>query len=140
MPRMISFPVSESKKLALATQMARLGIFEQDLEEEFIRGSGPGGQKVNKTSVVVQLRHRPTGMQVSCQQSRSQGLNRYYARKLLSEKIEEKISGEHSAKQQAIQKIRRQKRRRSRRAKEKMLVEKKKVSEKKSLRKKPVPD
>jgi protein subunit release factor B len=117
--------------------MASLGIREQDLIEEFIRGSGPGGQKINKTSVVVLLRHPPTGLQVRTHRGRSQALNRYYARKTLVEKLEARILGKKSAQRQAREKIRRQKRKRSRRAKEKMLGEKKMVSEKKQLRKTP---
>lgn len=114
--------------------MQRLGLSEEDLDEEFIRGSGSGGQKINKTSVAVQLTHRPTGLQIRCQQGRSQALNRYYGRLRLVEKLEEKILGEQSARQQKIEKIRRQKRRRSRRAKEKMLADKRVQGEKKRLR------
>lgn len=131
------FPVSETKIHDLLRRMERLGLQEGDLEENFIRGSGAGGQKINKTSVVVHLRHKPSGCEVRCQESRSQALNRFLARRLLVEKLEEKIFEEKSEKQKQIEKIRRQKRRRSRRAKEKILKAKKFVSEKKDLRKKP---
>lgn len=118
-------------------RMNRIGLKEADIVEKFIRGSGAGGQKINKTSVVVQLRHLPTGLEVRCQESRSQALNRFLARRLLVEKLEQKILGEKSAKQQLIEKIRRQKRRRSRRAKEKMLADKKHQATKKELRESP---
>jgi protein subunit release factor B len=121
-------------------RMAALGILEQDLEEHFIRGSGSGGQKINKTSSCVQLIHRPSGIEIRCQQTRSQADNRYWARRDLCEKIEEQQLGEKSAKQQAFEKIRRQKRRRSRRAKAKMLDAKTRQGEKKKRRGRVRPD
>lgn len=131
------FPVSPAKQKELEARMAKLSIQEKDLVEEFIRGSGAGGQKINKSSVVVHLTHRVSGLQVRCQEGRSQAMNRYYARKRLVEKLEEKILGEESALQQKFEKLRRQKRKRSKRAKEKMLSDKKQVAEKKQQRKKP---
>lgn len=131
------YPVSETKGKGLQKRMEILGIREADLVENFIRGSGAGGQKINKTSVVVQIRHIPTGVQVRCQGSRSQAMNRFLARRLLVQKIEEKILGAQSARRQMIEKIRRQKRRRSRRARENMLEGKKRQSEKKNLRRRP---
>jgi len=118
----------------LRARMEKLGILEQDLDEHFIRGSGSGGQKINKTSSCVQLNHRPSGVEIRCQKTRSQADNRFWARRELCERIEEKILGEKSAKQQAAEKIRRQKRRRSRRAKAKMLDAKTKQGAKKKLR------
>ena len=118
----------------LRARMEKLGILEQDLDEHFIRGSGSGGQKINKTSSCVQLNHRSSGIEIRCQKTRSQADNRYWARRELCERVEEKILGEKSAKQQAIEKIRRQKRRRSRRAKAKMLDAKTKQGAKKKLR------
>src|SRR5579872_2140633 len=100
----------------LADRMLRLGIQESDLIEKFILGSGSGGQKINKTSSCVYLKHIPSGLEVKCQQDRSRELNRYYARQELCEKIEEQILQEKSEKQQKIAKIRRQKKRRSRKA------------------------
>ena len=117
--------------------MRRLGVRESDLVEDFVRGSGPGGQKINKTSMAVLLRHPSSGLEVRCQESRSQALNRFLARRLLVEKIEAALLGKKSAAESAREKIRRQKRRRSRRAKDKMLAEKKHVSLKKALRKVP---
>ena len=118
----------------LRTRMERLGILERDLDERFIRGSGSGGQKINKTSSCVQLNHGPSGIEIRCQKTRSQADNRYWARRELCERVEEKILGEKSARQQAAEKIRRQKRRRSRRAKAKMLDAKTKQGTKKRLR------
>ena len=116
--------LSKPKTDQLALRMARLGLREQDLEEQFIRGSGPGGQKINKTSSTVWLRHKPSGIEIKCGRERSQALNRYLARKELCERMEQRILGAKSARQQAIEKIRRQKRRRSRRQKARMLADK----------------
>ncbi len=118
----------------LNARMEKLQILEADLEENFIRGSGSGGQKINKTSSCVQLNHAPSGIEIRCQKTRSQADNRFWARRDLCERIEEKVLGDKSAKQQAIEKVRRQKRRRSRRAKAKMLDAKTKQSSKKKLR------
>ena len=118
----------------LADRMAKLGIKEQDLLEKFILGSGKGGQKINKTSSCVYLKHFPTGIEVKCQRDRSRELNRIFARRELCDKIEELLFQKKSAKRQAIEKIRRQKRRRSRRAQEKILANKKHRSEIKKLR------
>lgn len=134
---MLKFPVSEAKIQDLLYRMKCLDLEENDLEENFIRGSGAGGQKINKTSVVVHLRHKPSGCEVRCQESRSQALNRFLARRLLVEKLEKKIFAARSEKQKQIEKIRRQKRRRSKRAKEKILRAKRMISEKKNFRKKP---
>jgi protein subunit release factor B len=124
----------------LRTRMVKLQIQEADLEEHFIRGSGSGGQKINKTSSCVQLLHRPSRTEIRCQKTRSQADNRYWARRELCERIEEHLLGEKSARQQAIEKIRRQKRRRSRRAKARMLDAKSKQGEKKKLRRRISPD
>jgi protein subunit release factor B len=121
----------------LGQRMQRLGIKDEDLIEKFILGSGSGGQKINKTSSCVYLKHIPSGIEVKCQRERSRELNRYYARRDLCDKIEEKIDHKKSERQQMIEKIRRQKRRRSRKSKEKMLAAKKQQSEKKSLRQTP---
>lgn len=131
MPR---FPVSPEKEKDLLERMQQLGINEDDLIENFIRGSGSGGQKINKTSSCVQLMHRPSGLEVRCQKERSQALNRYLARRMLCDKLENKLLGAASKEEQAREKIRRQKRRRTRRGKEKMLESKKKRANLKKLR------
>lgn len=127
-------PVSQSKKDQLLIRMRELGIRESDLDESFILGSGSGGQKINKTASCVQLRHRPTGLDVKCQKSRSQEMNRFLARRDLCDKIEEKVRGAASKKQQEAERIRRQKRRRSRRQQAHMLEDKHRHSEKKTSR------
>jgi len=126
--------VSPGKEKSLLERMQALGVREQDIEEQFVRSSGAGGQKVNKTSSCVVLHHRPTGIRVKCQQERSQALNRFLARRILLDKIEAELRGAESAEQQEIAKIRRQKKRRSRRAKQKMLADKRHQAEKKSSR------
>jgi len=118
------FPVSADKVRELRERMERLGIREDDLDEQFVRSGGKGGQNVNKVATCVVLVHRLSGMRVKCQQERSQGLNRYLARKLLADKIETERLGRQSAQEQAAEKIRRQKRRRSRRSKARMLADK----------------
>lgn len=127
-------PVSAEKERMLALRMQALGVSERDIEESFVRSSGPGGQKVNKTSTCVQLTHLPTGLTVKCQRERSQSLNRHLARRLLLDKIEKMQKGFVAAEKEKTEKIRRQKRKRSQRAKEKMLGEKKRQAHKKELR------
>jgi peptide chain release factor len=124
----------------LEARMEELEIREEDLIEKFILGSGPGGQKIQKTHSTVYLKHVPTGIEIKCQRERSRELNRYYARQDLCERIDELRNQAKSRKQQEIEKIRRQKRRRSRRSKEKMLEEKKRRSDVKTLRKPPDED
>ena len=128
------FKVTKAKEDSLRMKMELLGIHEKDLVEKFVRSSGKGGQKVNKTATCVYLKHLPTGIEVKCQRERSQSINRFLARRRLVNKIRAKIMGEKSEEQQRIEKIRRQKRKRSQRAKQKMLEEKKKQSEKKAAR------
>ena len=132
--------ISLSKQRQLAMRMKELGIREHDIVERFILGSGRGGQKINKTASCVQLKHIPSGIQVKCQKERSRAMNRFLARRRLCDRYEERLLGEKSAKQQAIEKIRRQKRRRTRRQKERMLREKHARSEQKELRKNVVID
>ena len=111
-----------------------LSLDPAELTISFIRASGPGGQNVNKVSSCVVLHHRPSGIRVKCQKERSQGLNRFLARRLLLDKIEAAIRGSAAAEEQRIAKIRRQKRKRSRRAKQRLLADKRHQGEKKSLR------
>lgn len=121
----------------LKARMGRLGLHEGDLVEKFILGSGSGGQKINKTSSCVYLKHNPSGIEIKCQKTRSRDLNRLYARRELCKRLEERIFQEKSERRTRIEKVRRQKRKRSRRAQEKVLKAKKKLSFKKQLRKPP---
>ncbi len=116
--------VSKAKQQALDRQMQKLGVSEKDIEEKFVRAGGRGGQKINKTSVSVHLKHKPTGIQVKSAQSRVRAVNRFLARRRLVDKLKSRLSKEKSDKQKKIEKIRRQKRKRSKRAKEKMLKDK----------------
>lgn len=129
--------MNSDKEAALRFRMASLGIKEKDITETFIRSGGKGGQKINKTSACVYIKHGPTGIEIKCQESRSQALNRLLARRILVGKIESLILGRESRAEKDREKIRRQKRRRSRRAKEKMLNAKRLHSEKKERRRAP---
>ena len=131
---MPTFPVSPEKEAQLAQRMAALGVRESDIEETFVRSGGHGGQNVNKTSTCVMVLHRPTGLQVKCQETRQQGLNRFIARRLLLDKIEARKLGFVAAQRAEIEKIRRQKWKRSRRAKARMLADKSHHAEKKASR------
>jgi protein subunit release factor B len=127
-------PVSHDKLATLVRRMQALGIREEDLHETFVTSQGKGGQNVNKVATCVVLVHAPSGLRIKCQQERSQGLNRYLARKLLADKIEEARLGVESKRVQEAERIRRQKRRRSRRSKNRMLADKHARSAVKSLR------
>jgi protein subunit release factor B len=126
--------VTQDKKDQLAARLAELGVRPEDLTETFILGSGKGGQKVNCTASCVRLVHAPSGIEIKCQRERSQLLNRFYARRELCERIEEKRDGAKSKKQQEREKVRRQKRRRSRRSKARSTEGKRRVADKKSTR------
>ena len=115
--------------------MDEASVFEEDLEESFILGGGPGGQKTNKTSHVVRLEHGPSGLAVRCGETRSRETNRWLARRMLAELILEREQKRKSAARQKREKIRRQKRRRSRRQKQRMLADKHAHSEIKAMRK-----
>ena len=120
--------------LRIQALMVRAGIHEDDLEETFVRGSGSGGQKINKTASCVQLRHAASGEIVKCQRTRSREVNRWIARRDLAERLLQKKADALSTRRREEERIRRQKRRRSRRQKARMLDEKRRQGEKKSLR------
>jgi len=111
-----------------------LCIHPDDITESYVAGSGKGGQKINKTSSCVMLKHLPSGIMVKCQKHREQSKNRLSAYKLLILKIEDKVKGNKSDRAMAIFKLRKQKKRRSVKAKEKMMHDKAHRSEVKKLR------
>jgi protein subunit release factor B len=114
--------------------LRELGLRREDLVEKFIRSAGKGGQNVNKTSTCVYLKHLPTGIEVKCQQERSQAMNRVTALGLLAGKISQAALRVKQARKQEREKERRRMRQRPARLKERILETKKKVSEKKRLR------
>ena len=130
-------PVTPDKIAALEQRMAALGFSENDLLEKFVRGSGAGGQKINKTSNCVFLKHLPSGVCIKCQMDRSREMNRFLARRELCDQLEAIRDGHAVAKTQAIEKMRRQKRPRSRNSKARSVADKRILSQKKSLRKSP---
>lgn len=136
----MSSPVSPEKIAALEQSMATLGIREEDLLEKFVRGSGSGGQKINKTSNCVFLKHLPTGVCIKCQIDRSREMNRFLARRELCDQLDAIRQGKAIAKTQAIEKLRRQKRPRSQRSKQRSVADKRALSQKKSLRRSPGSD
>ncbi len=107
--------ISAEKEAQLRARMDELSLFEKDIAETFVCGSGKGGQKVNKTASCVMLKHLSTNVVVKCQKTRSRSDNRFFARRALVEKIEEQLLGEQSAQQKKYDKIRKQKKRRTRR-------------------------
>ncbi len=115
-------------------RMETLGVRENEIHESFVRSGGHGGQNVNKTATCVMLVHQPTGIQVKCQTTRQQGLNRIIARQLLLDKIEARQQQRTAAERAQIELRRRQKRGRSRKVKERVLAEKSRQSVKKQSR------
>lgn len=110
------FPVSPAKVEALIARMRGLGIDPAAIEEQFVRGGGPGGQKVNKTSSAVLLRYEPLGLVVRCRRERSRSLNRFLALRELVDEIEARVAPAESRKQREIERLRRKKDRAHRRA------------------------
>ena len=113
-----------SQESALQRRLAKLGIRDEDLEEQFIRGTGAGGQKINKTSSTVQLRHPPSGIEIRCQRERQQSANRYWARVELCERFEAQKAAAKLEAQQTREKTRGHNRKRPRGVKEKILQSK----------------
>jgi protein subunit release factor B len=110
----------KEKILDLEKRMAALGIKKEDIEEKFIKSSGRGGQKVNKSNSAVFLKHKKTNLSVKCGKARSQHLNRFLALRKLIEKIEAHLSGKPDKEQKRIEKIKKQKQRRKRKTQKKL--------------------
>ena len=117
--------------------MERLGLSWNDIEESFIRGSGPGGQKINKTSSTVRLMHRPSGIEIKCQEERSQSMNRQRALVRLCEAIEERRRAAALAARQEREKERRRKRPKPAGVKRRMVESKRRRAQVKSRRGRP---
>ena len=106
---------------ALEKKMDHLGIHKKDIREKFIKSSGRGGQKVNKSSSAVFLIHLPTQVSVKFGKHRSQHLNRFMALRCLVEKIEQQKSGMPDAKAQKLARLKKQKQRRRKKSVDKVL-------------------
>lgn len=126
----------KDKNKELERKMHQLQIFDKDIKEKFIKSSGPGGQNVNKVSTCVHLVHVPSGLEVKCQEGRTQGANRLKARYMLVRKIEEVLHLEQLQAVQKREKIKRQKRKRPQLVQESVLESKHKLSDKKNARRK----
>jgi protein subunit release factor B len=109
----------------LDARLARLGTSRADFDERFVRGSGPGGQKVNKTSSTVTLRHRPTGIEVRCQRERSQAANRHFAWSEMCARLEDRERSRAEARRDALEREARRVRQKSRGQKARMIESKK---------------
>lgn len=140
LPFLMQNPMSSEKTAALDARLAALGITDADLLEKFVRGSGAGGQKINKTSNCVFLKHLPSGVCIKCQMDRSREMNRFLARRELCDQLEAIRAGKAVAKTQAIEKMRRTNRPRSRNSKRRSVADKRNLSQKKSMRRPPSGD
>lgn len=127
-------PSSSTSATDFAARLARLGVRAEELEESFARSSGPGGQHVNKVSTAVTLRHAPSGLSVTVQDSRSQAMNRQLARERLLAALEEARRSAQAEARSQREKIRRQNRPRPRGVKRRMVDSKKKRGAVKKLR------
>ncbi len=120
--------------------MRSLQVREEDIEETFTHSGGRGGQNVNKTSTAVVLRHRPSGLQVRCEDERSQWRNRSLARELLLDKIEARRRQAVETERARVEKLRRQKRKIPRAIRARILADKGRQAVKKQFRRAPSHD
>ena len=121
-------------------KLAALGVRASEVEEKFVRGTGPGGQKINKTSSTVWLRHGPTGIEVRCQRERSQTANRELAWAELVAKLEARKARAAAAAVDAREEERRRTRQKSRGQKVRMIQSKKHRADIKARRGRPGAD
>ena len=122
------------KEKELYARMKQLGIHKKNIEEKFIRSSGPGGQNVNKVSTCVFMKHIPSNISVKCSQMRTQAQNRIVAFELLLDKIQRERLREHRRQIQQIERERRKNRKKSKKSKEHMIEDKRRHSKKKQIR------
>jgi len=115
-------------------RLAALGVTPAEVDESFVRGTGPGGQKINKTSSTVMLRHRPTGVEVRCQAGRSQAANREQAWATLCAKLEERRRAARAAAKTERERERRRRRPKSAAQKRRMVDDKRRRSRVKQQR------
>ena len=111
----MSEPIDPKKVAALEKKLLEAGLVEKDFVEKFVRGSGSGGQKINKTSSAVWLKHEPSGIEIKVQKSRSRQNNRFFARRLLLERYESQVLGVETKEDNLRKKKKKQKKRRGRR-------------------------
>jgi protein subunit release factor B len=111
--------ISEAKRSALLARVATLGIDLAAVDEQFVKGGGPGGSKINKTSNCVVLRYAPLDLVVRCQQDRRRSVNRFLALRELVDRIEMRVSPGSSQRLREIDRKRRNKARAGRRARAK---------------------
>jgi len=123
-----------SMSRSIDQRMEELGILDSELEEIFARSGGPGGQNVNKVSTAVTLRHLPSGLRVTVQDSRSQAANRKLARERLLDAIDRRRRDERAVELSRREKMRRQRSPRPRALKKRILEGKRRRSKLKKLR------
>lgn len=129
--------VSRDTIRQILVRMGELRIAREDLEETFTRGRGAGGQKINKTSSTVRLKHLPTGIEIRCQEERSLSQNRYLARVLLCDRVEARLTAAKQQRGAALSQARARSGKRSAGLKRRMVANKRKRGEVKAARRKP---
>jgi len=106
--------ITPQKVADLKARIARLAVNLSVIEEQFVKGGGKGGQKINKTSNCVVLKYPPLDIVVRCQRERRRSINRFLALRELVDRIEMRVSPETSERMKEIERIRKRKHRHSR--------------------------